>query len=145
MRLVMFGVLALMACGGSKKGLPTQSVTLGEVPLTVEVAATDEHRRVGLMNRDSMPEDLGMIFVYPASGVRGFWMKDTRIPLSIAFIDTDGTIKRISDMRPFNLDRVSSLYPARYAIDVNKGWFDRHGVKVGDTVQGLESLPEAAK
>lgn len=140
----VLSLVLLLGCSG-KKSLPTATVTLGSTPLVVEVAATEDHRRTGLMNRDSMPQDRGMIFVYPSAGVRGFWMKDTRIPLSIAFIAPDGTIKRIADMRPFNLDRTSSLYPAQYAIEVNQGWFDKNGVKVGDAVTGLDTLPTADK
>jgi uncharacterized membrane protein (UPF0127 family) len=131
--------LLVICCGGGPQ-LETTKVTLGTVPLTVEVADSEAERAKGLMKRDAMAEDHGMIFVYPDVGVRGFWMKDTKIPLSIAFLDRDGVIKRIADMKPFDRDRTSSLYPAKYAIEVNQGWFDRHQVKVGDTVDGLDGL-----
>lgn len=128
-------VLALSGCG---QRLPVATLTVGDTPLTVEVAATEAHRAKGLMHRDALPEDRGMLFVYPDTAVRGFWMKNTRIPLSIAYIEADGTIARIAHMKPHDTTRVSSLYPVRYAIEVNEGWFERHGVKKGDVVKGLD-------
>lgn len=137
-RLLMTTWLMASACGD--EGLETTTITLGDTSLVVEIANTRESRAKGLMKRDSMPEDRGMIFVYPEADVRGFWMKDTRIPLSIAYVDAKGVIKRIADMKPYVTDRVSSLYPAQYAVEVNKGWFQRHGVEVGDVVTGIDAL-----
>lgn len=129
---------------GCDPGLPTATVQVGTATLLVEIAHTEEARRQGLMKRDHLAEDRGMLFVYTDSALRGFWMKDTKIPLSIAFLDEAGTIRRITDMRPFATDRVPSLYPARYALEVNQGWFERHGVGVGDAVSGLGQLPTAS-
>ena len=83
------------------------------------------------MHRESMPDDRGMIFVYREEKPLSFWMKDTHIPLSIAFADRSGKIVKIKDMDPFSTAPVKSLYPAIYALEVNKGWFERNGVEVG--------------
>ena len=77
------------------------------------------------------------LFVYPETKVRGFWMKDTRIPLSIAFADADGVIVRIADMKPFDETRTSSLYPAKYALEMEKGWFAKKGIAKGATIEGI--------
>jgi uncharacterized membrane protein (UPF0127 family) len=134
----MLALFVLAACSARAATVPLQ---VAGHPLSVEVADTPESRATGLMRRDQLPADTGMVFVYPDVAVRGFWMKDTRIPLSIAFLDNSGTIVRLADMKPFDTSRTSSLYPARYAIEVNLGWFAARGVEVGDKVTGLEALP----
>ena len=98
---------------------------------------TPDTRARGLMHRDAMDPDHGMLFVYPDEAPRGFWMKDTRLPLSIAFADHTGKIVKISDMQPFSLERVPSLYPAMYALEMNQGWFAEHGVEKGDLITDL--------
>lgn len=126
--------LLLSACGPA-----LHTIRVGDTSLRVEVAADEGSRAQGLMYRDSLPEGRGMLFVYPSARVRSFWMKNTRIPLSIAFADSDGTIVRIADMAPLDTSTTSSLTPARYALEVNQGWFERHGVERGGT---LSDLPE---
>jgi len=125
----------LMVACGSK--LPTDSIEIDGHRLRVEIAATPEARRVGLMHRDHLGSGTGMLFVYPDEQVRGFWMKDTRIPLSIAFATRTGKIVRIADMQPFDTDRVSSLAPATFAVEVNQGWFAEHGIEAGANITGL--------
>jgi uncharacterized membrane protein (UPF0127 family) len=134
-------VLALAGCPGG--GLPTAKLTLDGVTLNVEVAATSDQRAAGLMFRDALGANDGMVFVYPDDAPRSFWMKDTRVPLSIAYVDSTGTIVKISDMTPLSTAPVPSLYPARYAIEVNQGWFTANKVEVGDKVAGLKALPKA--
>ena len=112
-------------------------LTVGEEDLIVEVAATILERERGLMYRESLGEDRGMIFVFPVDRELSFWMKNTRIPLSIAYIRSDGEILDIQKMEPMALRSHISGEPARYALEVNQGWFDRHGVAVGDRVEGL--------
>jgi uncharacterized protein len=129
---------ALLACGGPK--LPTATVTVGDVPVTVELATNQESRALGLKHRDSMAADQGMLFMYPDNRTRGFWMEDTRIPLSIAFINKDGEIVRIADMTPFSRDRVPSLYPVPYALEMNRGWFEGHGIEKGAKVTGFPDV-----
>jgi uncharacterized membrane protein (UPF0127 family) len=113
------------------------SIQLDGHALSVEVADDEAERAQGLMHRNELADGRGMLFVYPDSAVRGFWMKNTHIPLSIAFVAADGTIVRIADMTPLSLERVSSVHPARYAVEVPRGWFAAKGIEKGDKVTGL--------
>jgi uncharacterized membrane protein (UPF0127 family) len=88
-----------------------------------------------------MPADHGMIFVFPDTEPRSFWMKDTRIPLDILYLDPDGVVVSIRQMKPYDLSGVHSDKPAKYAIELNKGAAERAGVKVGDKLE----IPEAAR
>ncbi|HUL30404.1 MAG TPA: DUF192 domain-containing protein [Thermodesulfobacteriota bacterium] len=101
----------------------------------VEVAQTPEEQSRGLMGRKQLGKDEGMLFTFPTEGYHGFWMKDTLIPLSIAFIDKDGRIVWITDMKPLTLDSHVPPAPILYALEMNQGWFSSHGVKVGDRVK----------
>jgi len=89
------------------------------------------------MYRDSLPANSGMVFVYPDAKERSFWMKDTRVPLSIAYVDADGVIVHLADMTPLDTTGVPSEKPAMYALEMNKGWFATHDVTVGDRITGL--------
>ncbi|MCX5910226.1 MAG: DUF192 domain-containing protein [Deltaproteobacteria bacterium] len=100
----------------------------------MEVVQTEEQKARGLMFRESLGEDEGMLFVYGREEFLSFWMKNTRIPLSIAFMDAKGRIVDIQEMEPFSLETHRSAYPAVYALEVNQGWFQRNGVQVGDRV-----------
>jgi uncharacterized protein len=113
----------------------------GEVAVPVEVADSQEEREVGLMNRESLPPDAGMIFLFDDDTQGGFWMKNTLIPLSIAFADADGTIVSILDMEPCEADPCEIYDPGvpyRSALEVNQGAFADWGVEVGDRLT-LES------
>ncbi len=134
----MIALLLAISCGGPK--LPTAKLTIDGHPLTAELAITHADRQQGLMHRDSMPTDHGMLFVYADHKVRGFWMKDTRLPLSIAFADEQGVIVKIDEMRPFDTERTSSLYPAKYALEMNAGWFAAKGIEKGDKIEGIPEL-----
>ncbi len=106
----------------------------GSVEVEVEVADDMDEMQKGLMGRTALAEDAGMLFVYPEERELSFWMKDTLIPLSIAFIDAEGRIVDIQDMKALD-DRpphYTSAEPARYALEVNEGFFDERGVEVGD-------------
>ena len=105
------------------------------VDLHVEVADTAEERGKGLMARDNLPEDQGMLFVFEAEGQYGFWMKDTLVPLSIAFIGADGAIVDIQDMQPQTMDVHYSARPYRYAVEANQGWYGKKGIAIGDTAE----------
>jgi len=101
--------------------------------LTLTVAATPESRQSGLSGYDHLPENEGMLFVLPRPTTFSFWMKDTVLPLSIAFLDDQWRIIGIEQMKPLKADRIyQSPQPVRYAIEVNAGWFAEHGVGVGD-------------
>ncbi len=110
--------------------------------LTIEVARTDRSRQRGLMHRDQLAENRGMLFVYRDPEKLSFWMRNTKVPLSIAFIDDHGKILQIEDMRPLDLASVASKYEVRYALEMNQGWFDTAGVAVGDTLEGFERRVE---
>jgi uncharacterized membrane protein (UPF0127 family) len=99
--------------------------------LGIEVARTPEARAQGLMGRESLAPDSGMLFDFGGETNTDFWMKDTSIPLSIAFIDSSGKVVAIKDMKPNDLTPVTSPSQYRYAIETNQGWFARHGIKPG--------------
>ncbi len=126
--------------GNEASPLPTLTINSvgGRVPVGVEIADTDAERQTGLMGRTVLPEDAGMLFVFEGEqAALSFWMRDTLIPLSIAYIDAQGRIVDIQDMEP--LDDVPPHYvsaePARYALEVNQGFFEERGVTVGDLVE----------
>lgn len=141
-RLVLLGLAGLVACGAMGEDapapvLPTIPLQVGAEALTAEVADTPALRERGLMERRALRRDHGMVFVYPDTKVRSFWMKNTPLLLSIAFIDEQGEIVRIADMQPYDTSPVSSQQPAMYALEVTQGWFGEHGVTVGTKVGGL--------
>jgi uncharacterized protein len=103
--------------------------------ILVEVAKTVEERAVGLMGRTSLGKEEGMFFIFEDEGIHGFWMKNTLLPLSIAFIDREGKIIWIADMQPLTLSTHNPPGPVLYALEMNKGWFAKNGIKVGDMVR----------
>ena len=106
------------------------------IRIAVEVSDTPESRASGLMFREELAPDEGMLFVLDREQYLSFWMKDTQIPLSIAFMDRTGTILQTEDMTPFDTETLHrSSRPALYALEMNRGWFERNGVKVGDKVE----------
>ena len=112
-------------------------ITVNGNSIKVEVADTNDLREAGLMHRDSLESNCGMLFIFEESGPRGFWMKNTRIPLSIAFISDTGEILNIEDMHPHDMSTVRSDGNAKCALEVNQGWFRRNGVAIGDTVNNV--------
>lgn len=113
----------------------TIELQIGDQTLLVELASTPEQRGRGLMARSQLLENTGMLFVFPSDQNLSFWMRDTPLPLSIAFIDTNQVILNLEDMQPFD-DQTFHLSngPARYALEVNQGWFAQHGINAGDRV-----------
>jgi uncharacterized protein len=119
-------------------GLRTVNLTVGGVSLKAEIAEDDQSREMGLMFRDSLPEDHGMLFIFDQPHQASFWMKNTKIPLSIAFLENDRVISEEKSMRPYDETLIQSRSDKiRYAIEVNAGWFDRHQVKPGTKVEGI--------
>jgi uncharacterized membrane protein (UPF0127 family) len=108
-----------------------------KVEVRVEIADDASEREQGLMGRTELGENRGMLFVFEEQRRLSFWMKDTRIPLSIAYIDAEGRIVDIQDMKPLDDDppHYTSAEPARYALEVNRGFFDERGVEVGDKAE----------
>ena len=138
-RLVLVLLMGFVIFSCSKKDvLQTQELKINQWKLTVEIADTRETQEKGLMGRDSMAEDHGMLFVYDRDARKSFWMKNTKIPLSLAYIAADGTIREIYDMEPLSTRIVDSKYSVRYVLEVNQGAFDRHGIKVGDKVEFIK-------
>lgn len=117
--------------------LPTVTLSIGERQLIAEVAATPEQRAQGLMQRFSLKPDHGMLFEFERAEIQTFWMKNTYIPLSIAFIAADGRILNIEDMQPHSEDWHRSKGPALYALEMRKGWFTAKGIGAGSKVSGL--------
>jgi uncharacterized membrane protein (UPF0127 family) len=107
---------------------------LKNLEIRVEVAKTPEEREKGLMGRKHLGPDDGMLFIFETEDYHGFWMKNTLIPLNIAFIDKGGRIVSIAEMKPLTLDSHDPPKPILYALEMNKGWFSKHGIKAGDVV-----------
>jgi uncharacterized protein len=125
------------------KDLPVVELKIKNHKLKVEVAATGETRTIGLMNRFSLAPDSGMLFVFPRSEQLGFWMRNTFIPLSIAYVDSKGVILNIADMKPKDESTHPSRGPAMFAIEMKQGWFKDKGIVAGDKVDGLEKAGRA--
>ena len=128
----------LTSCGPKK--FPVQEIVIDRdgqqiAVVKAEIARTQDERRQGLMHRKKLPDGEGMLFVFERDEVQSFWMKNTLIPLSIAFIVYDGRIIEIKDMQPGNLNSVYSSRSVRYALEVPQGWFSRAGVQSGDVLK----------
>lgn len=130
-------VAAAISVAAAAAELPTTTLTINEHKIVAEVATTQDQRSLGLMNRFSMQTDHGMLFVFERSEPLAFWMKNTFIPLSIAFIAPDGRIVNIEDMKPQTEDSHWSKGPALYALEMKKGWFQERGIGPGAVVKGL--------
>ncbi|NJL03879.1 MAG: DUF192 domain-containing protein [Chloroflexaceae bacterium] len=115
--------------------LPVIPITIGDHTLQAEVVSTFATRAQGLMYREELAADQGMLFVFADDQLRNFWMRNTRIPLSIAYLDADQRIINILDMEPFDESLYPSAAPARYALEVNQGWFAERGIVAGDLVE----------
>lgn len=136
-------LLSFLAACGHPGAAPAESLeTVGLIiaghSLTAEVAATPEQQARGLMFRESMPANHGMLFPFPEPRTASFWMRNTPLPLSIAYLDTRGVILEIHDMKPFDERSIRSASGrVAYALEVHQGWFRRHGITPGDRVLGL--------
>lgn len=113
---------------------PLPQLIIGEHRFAVELATTPAERAKGLMFRESLPKNRGMLFVFEMQQPLSFWMQNTSIPLSIAYIDENGVIIDIIDMKPFDLTSIPSSQPARYALEVNQGEFRRKGIRPGNRI-----------
>ncbi len=101
----------------------------------IEIVSKYEDRKKGLMYRRSIPNYYGMLFVWPYEGQQCMWMKNTYVPLSVAYMDIRGKIIEIYDMVPFSKDSVCSTKAAKYALEVNSGWFEEKGINIGDSIE----------
>ena len=130
--VVVLPAAAFVLASGCAGSTVTFVISRGNRALAVEVARLPAVRSKGLTGGKSLPSDSGMLFDFGGNVEVSFWMKDTSIPLSIAFIERDGTVLSIRDMRPYDLSAVEPGGEYRYAVEANRGWFERNGVKPGD-------------
>jgi uncharacterized membrane protein (UPF0127 family) len=137
----LFTILIFLFCSAlayADMALPELALEVQGHKLVAEVASDDSARATGLMHRRMLPENRGMLFVFPSPAIQSFWMMNTYVPLSIAFLDEKGTIVNIDDMAPLTTDPHSSAKPAKYALEMNRGWFAKRGIKAGARVEGIE-------
>lgn len=137
--LISASLLSIAHAESNIQRFPTTQLTIGMYLVKAEMALTAENRAQGLMFREKMASNEGMVFDFQAPAEICMWMKNTLIPLSVAFIDTDGKIANIEDMKPQTLDSHCGKkgVPIRYALEMNVGWFKQKNIKPGMKIEGL--------
>ena len=136
MLLAGAGAHAQAQVEGRPQSLPAIRLNAGMHIIKAEVARSPDERAIGLMHRKSMPANDGMLFVFEQPAPQCFWMSNTLLPLSIAFVADDGTVGSIEEMAPGSLDSHCSKQPVRYALEMNQGWFAKRGIKPGSKLGG---------
>jgi len=135
--LALAAAAAVPVCAQEPQtNLPRVTLSAGMHQIDAQVAQTIEQRTTGLMHRKEMPQHEGMLFVFERPSIQCFWMKDTLLPLSVAFIADDGTVVNLADMRPLALDSHCSDKPVRFVLEMNQGWFAKKAVKPGTKLAG---------
>ena len=134
-------VVTLMPCSAWAQPGPQLDLThvklgVGMYMIDAQIASTPEQRQTGLMLRKEMPQHEGMLFAFEQASVQCFWMKNTLIPLTAAFVADDGTIVNTADMQPETTVSHCSAKPVRYVLEMNKGWFSKKGIKPGSKLSG---------
>ena len=127
----------LLAQQAPQPTLRTTKLTAGIHVITAEIASTPQSRMIGLMMRERLAPNHGMVFVFEDKSQHCFWMRNTLIPLSIAFLDDDGTVVSIADMAPKSEASTCPQRPVRYALEMDQGWFAKRGVTAGNKISGL--------
>jgi uncharacterized protein len=127
---------ATLSHAQTPQALPTTTLRAGMHNIVAQVAQNEEQRQTGLMHRKTMPMHEGMLFVFEAPAVQCFWMKNTLLPLDIAFVADDGTIVNIDSMAPQTLESHCSKQPVRYVLEMNEGWFKKRNIKAGFKLAG---------
>jgi len=138
-RLAGVAVLCFAAWAGAQEipqKLAPVRLTAGIHVINAELATTPQQREIGLMMRPSMEANDGMLFVFERPGQQCFWMKNTLIPLSVAFLADDGSVVNIENMKPQTLDSHCSKKPVRFVLEMNEGWFAKRGIKAGSRLTG---------
>jgi uncharacterized membrane protein (UPF0127 family) len=140
-RFAIFLVLACAALSNASAqdaqlDLPRVRLTAGMYQIDAQVAAAPRQREIGLMNRREMPQAEGMLFVFEQPATQCFWMKNTLLPLTAAFVADDGRIVNLVDMQPQTLDSHCSKEPVRYVLEMNQGWFERKNLRSGTRLGG---------
>jgi hypothetical protein len=133
---LLFAALPALAQTGPQARLPTINLTAGIHLIRTELAISPEQQQTGMMFRREMGTNDGMLFVNDDLGVRCFWMKNTLLPLTIAFVADDGTIVNLADMDAQSEKSHCSAKPVRFALEMNRGWFAKRGIKAGAKLQG---------
>lgn len=136
-------VVAVPALGEGE--MPLTELTVGMYRIEAEVAATQDNRMHGLMQRKAMPQNRGMLFAFFEPQRHCMWMKNTLLPLSVAFMDEEGRILNIEDMQPQTEDNHCAARPARFALEMNLGWFKQKGIAVGTKIGGVARLAGVAR
>ena len=139
--IALLGGLAGIGAAWAQNAMPMMELTAGFHRIEAEVAATDQNRQLGLMNRKAMPPQHGMLFVFDHENTHCMWMRNTLLPLSVAFMDATGTIINIEDMQPQTEDNHCARRPARFALEMNLGWFAQRGIKPGTKLGGMDKAP----
>ncbi len=141
MKRALFALLlAATAAQAQQPTQPRVQLGVGMHLIHAEVADRDDTRATGLMHRTSLPQNGGMVFVFEATGIHCMWMKNTVIPLSVAFVGEGGDIINIADMRPLSETSHCAARPARYALEMKRGWFAERGIRAGMRLRGLDKL-----
>jgi uncharacterized protein len=135
----IFSNLLQTANAGSER-LPVIKLNVLDYTIIAEVANTPSARAIGLMHRTDLPENNGMLFVFPVAGIYGMWMQNTHLPLSVAFLNEMGVIINIANMIPHTITSHRPVKAAKYALEMNLGWFDARGIKAGEVVLGIENI-----
>jgi uncharacterized protein len=139
LKAIFLFMAACLSCASCQNGSPyvksrSAILVFGKTEMAAEIAYTAQEKSRGLMDRASLEENKGMLFVYDADERPSFWMKNTLIPLSIAFIDRRGRIVQIADMEPESLSIITPEVAVLFALEANRGWFQNHNIKTGDTM-----------
>jgi uncharacterized membrane protein (UPF0127 family) len=136
--IFLLGIFAsiVLAQGSAQTGLKRVDLSVGIHLIDTQLALTAQQHEIGLMYRTEMPQNEGMLFVFESLGKRCFWMKNTLIPLTAAFVANDGTIVNLADMKPQSEESHCSIKPVRYVLEMNQGWFIKKGIKPGVKLSG---------
>ncbi len=135
--IAFLGSTAVIAQNTPQLDLQRTMLTAGMYQITAQVALTPQQREIGLMFRKDMPQQEGMIFIFEEASLQCFWMKNTLLPLTAAFVADDGTIVNLADMKPQTTDSHCSTKPVRYVLEMNQGWFAKKGIKAGTRLGGV--------
>ncbi|MFY9329636.1 MAG: DUF192 domain-containing protein [Georgfuchsia sp.] len=135
------GLLIFLSANIHAESFPEMELTMGIYRIEAEVAATDTTRQHGLMFREKMPSNHGMLFVFPEPRQVCMWMKNTLLPLSVAFFNDKGIIVNVEEMAPQTLNSHCSAGPIRFALEMNAGWFKQRGFAPGTALHGFERAP----
>ena len=143
MHLLTACILLTLLSSSASAEIPLIHLKVSGYTLSAEVAYKKESRIRGLAYRNFMKKNSGMLFIFPEASIHSMWMVNTYIPLSVAFLDKNGMILNIIDMSPHTRTRNSAASKAKYALEMNLGWFSSRSIKAGEKITGLEKAPNA--